>query len=470
MAAPLSTPRESGSPQPGASLLDRLRAAITKHVAFPSPEAADAVVLWTAASHAQPAWEHAPRLAVISPIRGCGKTRVLEVVRDASHRPINTSDATIAALFRSIDAEDPPTLVLDEADAKFGSRRQAESNEDLRALLNAGHKRGNPVLRCVGSSHTPTEFPSFAMAALASIGSLPDTIMDRSIVIRMQKRSPNQYVAPYRSRRDGDSLKVLGAEIGRWTQRKMKRLRKAAPDMPVEDRAADVWEPLVAIADAAGGEWPDRAREAATALSAESEEAAAEQVAAIRLLADLRIVLEPADAKPRKQLWTRTLLRKLRAIPESSWDGGMYNESLTDRELARLLRDFGIRSRDLRGTDRETGRQVVRKGYLRRDFIDVWARYLPDVAQGSASRESSEPRATSDVAVVAEVAEPADVSDAPTRAELLEMVREVDFVLLEVGQVEVGGSRRDWKAFIKSASALERAWAADAIEARRSTR
>jgi hypothetical protein len=130
----------------GAVLLKELHTALCRYVVFPSPHAADATTLWVAASHAQPAWEHAPRLAVVSPLKRCGKSRLVDVVAETCHAPLITVNATIAAVVRSI-GRDPPTLLVDEADTLWGTRKQADSNEDLRGLLNAGHQRNRPMLR-----------------------------------------------------------------------------------------------------------------------------------------------------------------------------------------------------------------------------------------------------------------------------------------------------------------------------------
>jgi hypothetical protein len=165
----------------GARLLGELRAAVGRYVVFPSPQAADAVTLWTAATHAQPAWEHAPRLAVVSPLKRCGKSRLLDVVAETCHAPLITVNATIAAVVRSI-GQDPPTL------------------------LNAGHQRNRPMLRWDVTSRTAEHLDTFAMALLAAIGELPDTIMDRAVVVRMRRRAPGEQVDPYRTRRDAPPL------------------------------------------------------------------------------------------------------------------------------------------------------------------------------------------------------------------------------------------------------------------------
>lgn len=173
----------------GSALLDALHAQIAQFVIPPSAEALDAITLWVVATHLQPAWQHAPRLAVVGPAKRCGKSRLLDVLTETVHEPMLTINTTPAAIFRSITEEEPPTLLVDEADTIFGTPKQAERNEETRGLLNAGHQRGRYVTRVVGNDHTPHKFATFAMAAIAGIGDLPDTVMDRSVVIRMRRRA-----------------------------------------------------------------------------------------------------------------------------------------------------------------------------------------------------------------------------------------------------------------------------------------
>jgi hypothetical protein len=254
------------------------------------------VTLWTAATHAQPAWEHAPRLAVVSPLKRCGKSRLLDVVAETCHAPLITINATIAAVVRSIGA-DPPTLLVDEADTLWGTRKQADNNEDLRGLLNAGHQRNRPMLRWDITSRTAEQLDTFAMALLAAIGELPDTIMDRAVVVRMRRRAPGEHVDPYRTRRDAPPLNKLRDRLAAWARAQLRDLQHATPQMPLEDRAADTWEPLIAIADLAQGDWPARARHAAQAMTAAEVQHEEDTAASVRLLADLRQVFGAAEAR-----------------------------------------------------------------------------------------------------------------------------------------------------------------------------
>jgi hypothetical protein len=230
------------TPPDGAGLLAELHAALCRYVVLPSAEAADAVTLWIAASHAQPAWEHAPRLAVVSPLKRCGKSRLLDVVAETCHAPLITVNATIAAVVRSL-GDDPPTLLVDEADTLWGTKKQADNNEDLRGLLNAGHQRNRPMLRWDVTSRSLEQLGTFAMAMLAAIGELPDTIMDRAVVVRMRRRAPGEHVDPYRTRRDAPPLNHVRDRLTTWAGEHLRELQHAQPAMPLEDRAADTWEP-----------------------------------------------------------------------------------------------------------------------------------------------------------------------------------------------------------------------------------
>ena len=353
-------------PVDGAVLLDQLHAVLTRYVIFPSPEAADAVTLWIAATHAQPAWAHAPRLVIRAPEKRCGKSRLLDTVEGTCHNPLITVNASPAAVYRAIGSDRPPTLLVDEADTIFGGKN-ADSNEDLRGLLNAGHQRNRPAIRWDNNTHQLEKIPTFAMAALAGIGAMPDTIEDRAVVIRMRRRAPGESVKPFRHRRDRPALSDVAAQLAEWVTAHLPELERAEPVMPLEDRAADTWEPLIAIADLAGGDWPDRARHAAEVLNAERDGNTVSSDR-IRLLSDCRTAFGNNDAIP-----TGVLLERLKADPEAPW-AEHGTTGLTAMKLGVLLREYDIRSDTIRFSP-PTGQA---KGYRRDTFIDAWERYCPD--------------------------------------------------------------------------------------------
>ncbi len=345
----------------GAALLDRLRAALTRYVILPSSEAADAVTLWIAATHGQPAWAHAPRLVIRGPEKRCGKSRLLDIVEATCHQPFITVNSSSAAVYRSI-TDDPPTMLVDEADTIFGPK--ADGNEDLRGLLNAGHQRNRPAKRYDAATNRVESIPTFAMAALAGIGAMPDTIEDRAVVIRMRRRAPGESAAPYRHRRDRTPLRGLAADLNQWLRADLSSLEEAEPAMPVEDRAADTWEPLVIVADHAGDTWPERARMAAVTLTAEADDND-QSSARVRLLAACRTAFGTDTALP-----TASLLERLKADPEGEWnDHGPAG--LTAMKLGTMLREYDIRPAMIRFLDGPL------RGYRRSDFADAWARYCP---------------------------------------------------------------------------------------------
>jgi hypothetical protein len=340
------------------------------YVVLPSEAAATAVVLWIAASHGVPAWNAAPRLVVKAPEKRCGKSRLLDLIEALCHQPLMTANASPSAVYRSIGEHptDPPTLLIDEADTIFGPR--AGEHEDLRGLLNAGHQRGRPAIRWDAGRREVDRIATFAMAALAGIGAMPDTIEDRAVVVSMRRRAPDETVQPYRARRDGPALAGLKAQLHSWVRNNLDQLATATPALPVEDRAADTWEPLVALADAAGGHWATTARTACVALTG-SESDAEDVSLRVRLLMDCRTAFRGATGLP-----STTLLGRLRDDDEAPW-ATLGREGLTARSLSNLLRDFDITSANRRWED---GSQT--KGYLAEDFADSWARYCPQSHSG----------------------------------------------------------------------------------------
>ena len=220
----------------------------------------------------------------------CGKTTMLDVLSRLVPKPLGASSITAAALFRTIEAA-RPTLFLDEADA------YARENEELRAVLDAGHRRDGAVIRTVGEDHEPRQFSVWSPVALAAIGRLPGTVEGRSILIRLRRRRADEPIQPFRLDRS-PRLAVIASMAARWAVDNLGVLKPADPIMPdgIHNRVADNLLPLLAVADCAGGEWPDRARSALVALSGRGDDDA--RRAGVQLLSDLR---ELFDAEPERQ-------------------------------------------------------------------------------------------------------------------------------------------------------------------------
>ncbi len=355
------------SPSATSDLLDCTAVFLSRFVVLGSAELAHAVALWVGHSWLYDQFDTTPYLAIQSPEKGSGKTRLLECLRLLTREPVPMAGASLAALFRIID-ERHPTLLLDEADTIFG-RRNPDGGEDIRGLLNNGYRRGVPFWRVVseGKKMRLESFEVYCPKAIASIGRLPDTVQDRSIVVALKRRARHEPVERFRYRtaeRDAspirDAWEVLASEL---------RLPEEA-DVPEElpDRAADSWEPLLALADAAGAEWPSRGRRAALRLSGVLE--LEEEKVAVLLLGDIRTIFAERRIE---RLALRDLLDVLLADefevhPWQEWNNG---RGLRPTGMGRLLSPFGIRARQLR-----IGGENVR-GYDLEQFTDAFSRYLP---------------------------------------------------------------------------------------------
>jgi len=350
---------------------------LSRFVAYPSEHAHVAHVLWIAHTHCMAAWESTPRLAALSPEPASGKTRLLEITALLVPNPVEAINVSVAYLFRKVGGEDgPPTILFDEIDTVFGPR--AKENEETRALLNAGHRKGAVAGRCVAKGKTveTEEIPAYCAVALAGLGWLPDTLLSRSVIIRMRRRHAGERVEPYRYRVHSHEGHQLRDALAAWAAGIVDDLAKVYPDMPkgVEDRDADIWEPLLAIADTIGGEWPKRARAAAVSLVSAAREA--EPSLGIRLLTDLHTIFNA------ELMATSAILKALHDLPEAPWSD-LRGKPINDRGLAVRLRQYGVKSKQIRIGE------ITLKGYERADFIDVWKRYLPS-PQSSDGSETSE--------------------------------------------------------------------------------
>jgi len=350
---------------PLAGLGDALKAVgayLASYVVFTSEYQQTAAALWVAVTWTIEQFDVAPYLLITAPERQSGKTRLLEVLEHVVRKPILASSISPAALYRVVDKEHP-TILLDEIDAIYGPK--AVGNEDLRSLINAGHRRGVKSYRMGGGTKTKLEsFDAFSAKALAGIDGgrhLPDTIVDRSILIRLQRRAPDEQLTRYRQREAAKE----GRELAQRVDAVLAAFKIAEwPEMPIglSDRATDVWEPLISIADAAGGEWPDTAREAAESIYGTPDPA--DDSLGVRLLADIRTAMKTID-----RISSTELIAALVDLDEAPWSE-LYGKPLSQRKLADLLRPFGINSHNVR-TDHGVG-----KGYTLGDFASPWRRYL----------------------------------------------------------------------------------------------
>ena len=356
----------AGPPTPTlVEALARIEQFLRRYVVFSRPETIVAVALWIAHTHAIERADATPYLAVSSPEKQSGKTRLLECLQLLAHDCSGIAiTPTASTIYRSLEAAPGATLLLDELDAVF--RDRSDRYEEVRAVINAGHRRGATVPRSVPgpkNSWGVKQFPVFGPKALAGIGKLPDTVTDRAIPVRMLKRKRSEPITKFRQRTAaGEAASIVVGLVAALAAQPPALEADLPSELP--DRAADAWEPLLAIADAAGGIWPVRARRAAVILHASREQ---DDSLGLRLLSDARLVF---DARGVERIFTADLITALQADEEGPW--ASERSPLTPHRLARLLHPFEIASKQLR-----IGPASL-KGYEREAFVDRWERYLPN--------------------------------------------------------------------------------------------
>jgi hypothetical protein len=322
--------------------------------------AAECVALWALFTHAIDTFGIATRLAITSPRPQCGKTTLLDILYRLVVRPLLAGNVSAASVFRVVEVAQP-TLMIDEADTFL------PGNDELRGVLNSGHRHGGSVIRVVGEAMEVREFSTFAPAAIAMIGNLPGTLADRSISIALKRKRADEAVESFRYDRT-EELDQLARMCARWAADNIVRLRQVDPVVPgnLYNRAADNWRPLLAIAEAAGGDWPERAR----GIAAQTVDA--DQAKRVGLLADIRDVFAETQADKIKSADLAAALVSIEGHPWAEY--GRSGKPLSANSLARMLASDHIIPKTVRFG---TGPDDTAKGYELEQFTDVFTRYLP---------------------------------------------------------------------------------------------
>jgi hypothetical protein len=372
----------SVQPRPLGELLDDVVGFLRKWVVFQYPEQAAVCSLWALHTWLFKAFDYSPYLWVFAADMRSGKSRLLEALSLLTHNPELTESGSSAALIRSIDENNPPTFLLDEIDCVYGNKKNDVEADSLRRFLNAGFKRGATFLRCVGqgSNQVPTKFPAFCPKAMAGIGrDLPATVQDRSVPIELTRQTREERADRLRDREARHATASIKAELKALSEQSelIDDLRQARPELPekLSDRAQDITEPLIAIADHAGGHWPEDARAALVKLYGQEEDASF----GVKLL----IAVKAAFGKENDKLTTRQLLAALVDMEDGPW-ASMFEDALKHdklqtaaSKLARILKSYKrtdgekIKPRPIK-LDGETVR-----GFCRDDFEAAWRHWLP---------------------------------------------------------------------------------------------
>lgn len=377
---PIAFPQIEPWPEPvdGAEILADVADTFSRYMSLPNG-AADVLALWCAHAHTFESFQCSPRLNVSSPEKQCGKTTLRDLIALLVPRPMQTENLSTAVLFRSVQSS-KPTLLADECDAWLGK------NEDLRALLNSGHRQGGQVFRCVGDDHEVRAFEVFAPAVLCGIGALPGTLHDRSIRIGLRRAKRGEVAERFDSRRTQREVELC-RKLARFCADNYTLLEECDPVLPsnVFNRLADNWRPLFAVAEIAGGDWPTRASHAFAHVGIKEETDAHGE--GTMLLVDIREIVNEANEE---RIFSRLLVEKLCGLSDRPWPEGNRGREITEHWLARRLASFGIRPRTMRIDDDRA------KGYEVRDFTEAFERYLTESETSNRDSVTSEQKPESE--------------------------------------------------------------------------
>ena len=348
------------SPINGDVLVQDIVELLNRYVSLPEG-AAIAVALWVLFSHTVDAARVAPILAILSPVKKCGKTTLLGVLRRIVHRALPSSNLTPAVLFRTIHAYSP-TMLIDEADTFLFK------SEELNGVLNSGHTRDTAFVQRIGKGNKPERFNTFGPKVIAKIGTLTDTLFDRSIIIQQQRKLKEEIKLKLREQ-DDIEFEAIHSRITRWAMDNIDGIATVEIEYVDlgNDRASDNWEPLLAIAKAVGPACYRNALKSAITLSHTHESASCNSE---DLLKHTKAAF---DVTAKQRFTTADLLDHLCADDELPWATFRSGKPITPREFATLMAPFGIKSKNLRMPKGE-----VVKGYELEQFEEAFSRYVPE--------------------------------------------------------------------------------------------
>ncbi len=377
-------------PVEGKGLVQEIQTVIRSHVILSDREAL-AVALWILTSYVFRQFRICPRLLISSPEKRCGKTTLLETIQALCFRGLAAANISSASLYRGLEAWSP-TLLIDEADTFLAG------NDELRGILNSGHTKSTAyVIRTVGDDHEPKLFPTFAPIALGMIKTPPDTLLDRSVVIRLQRKLGTDPVAPLPLEAEQAYLPIRQKCV-RWAQDHADQLennRELTPSDIGNDRARDNWIPLTAIAQQCG--LLEEAQAACQKLTQKDDDSLT-----VELLSDIQQIFWEAN---KDKLPSKILVKKLIDMEERPWTEYCRGKPLTQNKLAQLLKGFSIHTVQAR-----VGAKNL-KHYQLSNLQPIFDRYLkkdtashPTDGTATPLQDGARPHQQRDCAVAVEVA------------------------------------------------------------------
>ena len=340
----------------GSMLLNSISEELSKYVILPDG-AVEPIATWCVLTYCYDAFRILPILGVVSPTKRCGKTTLLETLQGIVNKSLIASNISPPAVFRTIHKYNP-TLLMDELDTFI------KDNIELKGVLNSGHtKKSAYVIRCVGDNHESTKFSTWGPKALAMIGTLPNTLRDRSIVIKLKRKARGESAAKLSIDFEDDCIDIR-RKCQRWANDNLEKLSTTNPDMPKtnNDRMTDNWMPLFAIADVAGGDWPELIKNSMMKMLDVSEDEISQM-----LLEDIQDIFNSNGAE---RIFSDDLMEALKEKSERPWCDWNRGKGLTQNGLARLLKPFGVKSKTMRIDEK------LKKGYELDNLRDAFKRYI----------------------------------------------------------------------------------------------
>ena len=347
-------------PVSGAQVLNEVLAQLQAHV-IADAETLHTAALWVALTWFMDAATIAPIALITAPEKNCGKSTLLVAMSKMAKSPLVTANMSSAVLFRLID-QHAPTLFIDEVDTWL------RDNEELRGILNAGHTKDTAyVWRCEGDNFTPTKFSVWGAKALSGISAqnISDTLKSRSVILTMRRKLKGETALNVRHT-PVETFTIIKRQLARWADDNASAFSAMRPIMEgLNNRDQDNYEPLLAIAMLAGGDWVthlERACGKAQSHSDDSKSIGEELLEACRNI---------FDSHKMGKIKSVDLLKHLLEDEEAPFATYNRGKPITIKQISTRLSGFGIRSKTIR-----FGYEGTAKGYEREQFNDVFTVYL----------------------------------------------------------------------------------------------
>jgi len=379
----------SDSDSYSARLLDRIYDFIRRFLILPKESDYVVLTLWIAHTYFSHKIVTTPRLAFISPEYGCGKSRVLEVLEKLCFKGEKLDHFTRSYLMRIVDSTrtesgKSPTLLLDELDTKFN--KKSDEGEVIRAFTNSGYRNSGSygITEGEGKNRKPVKFKTFAPMALAGKGEvMPESVVTRGIIIRMQRRAGYETVEDFlRPLVTLEALEIVEC-LESWSDLHAEEVLDLEPSLPVLDREREVWLPLFIVAELGGAEWQEKALHALADYESlkENDSVSRER----ELLTDVHKVFEKLGVDT---LRSSVLTSELCNLPETDWNTFVYGRPISEKSLAKKMKPYEITPRQIRFGD------STFKGYYKSEVEKAYRRYEDPIRTNSETKETIETKET----------------------------------------------------------------------------